>query len=135
MWVFLITISLMFTGSVIAIKLKNPHTIASFDDADLDPLVDVTVTIELQQIRSLEKRGIRNFALDRIDKFSDPDFFVKVFINNVEFTSTVWHNTLFISNPEWSATLNVPDEEEFVNIKIQLWDWNPIRKKICLGII
>ena len=131
LWAFLITISLMLTSSAIAIKLKNPPTTVSFDDTDLDPLVDVVVTVELQQIRSLEKRGVSNFAIDKIDKFSDPDFFVKVFINDLEFVSTVWHNTKYISNPEWSATLNVPDEEEFVNIKIQLWDWNPGINRLC----
>ncbi|UCF12110.1 MAG: hypothetical protein JSW06_08715 [Thermoplasmatales archaeon] len=131
MWVFLITISLLFSSSAIAIKLKNSPTEARFDNTDLDPLIDVVVTFELQQIRSLEKRGIRYFIIDKIDKFSDPDFFVKVFINDNEFLSTVWHNTKYISNPEWSATLNVPDEEEFVNIKIQLWDWNPGINRLC----
>ena len=93
LWAFLITISLVFTTSAIAIKLKNPSATASLDETDLDPLVDVAVTFELRQIRSLEKRDVRYFAIDKIDKFSDPDFYVKVFINDLEFVSTIWDNT------------------------------------------
>ncbi len=50
------------------------------------------------------------------------NFYVKVFINDVEFESDVWENTKYIYNSGWNATLNVPDEEEFVNIRIQLWN-------------
>jgi len=50
------------------------------------------------------------------------NFYVKVFVNDVEFESDVWENTKYIYDSGWSATLNVPDEEEFVNIRIQLWN-------------
>ena len=43
----------------------------------------------------------------------------------------MWENTKIVTNPEWAVTLNVPNEEEFVDIKIQLWDWNPGVNKIC----
>ena len=42
---------------------------------DFDPLVDINITVEIQCIR----------ALKQIDELSDPDFFIKVFINNIEF--------------------------------------------------
>ena len=87
---------------------------------DFDPLVDIIVTFDVLVIR----------ALDKIDKLSDPDFFVKVFINNEEFISHTWDNTNYLYNC-WSVTKNVPDEEEFVDIKIQLWDWNKNNNKIC----
>lgn len=89
---------------------------------DFDPLVDVTVTVEIIKIRSLEKEDIQLFFEEVIDENSDPDFYVKVFINNQEFVSEVWSNTRYIYDPQWSATLNVADDEEFVDIKIQLWD-------------
>ena len=90
---------------------------------DLDPLVDVTVTVDIIKIRSLEKDDIQLFFEEIIDNNSDPDFYVKVLINNQEFVSEVWGNTRYIYDPQWSATLNVADYEEFVDIKIQLWDF------------
>lgn len=127
----IITIFLLLTTTVNAKNIQDQSLLKSNDTTSLDPLVDVAVTFELKQIRSLEKRDISKKIIDKIDKFSDPDFFVKVIINNHEFVSPVWKNTKVVSNPEWSVTLNVPNEEEFVDIKIQLWDWNPGVNKIC----
>ena len=93
-------------------------------DEDCDPLVDISVTVELKKIRSLETDTFLGLPVDKIDVASDPDFYVKVFINGQEFISPVWENQKYVYNPEWSATLNVPDEVEFVNITIQLWDAN-----------
>jgi hypothetical protein len=100
-------------------------------ESDFDPLVDVTVTVEIQKIRSLEKFDTQIPTIEKIDWFSDPDFYVKVFINDEEFTSPIWRNTKYVYDPQWSATLSVPDDEEFVDIKIQLWDWNIGRDKLC----
>lgn len=100
-------------------------------DADLDPLIDISVTVEIQQIRSLEKRDSKTKTVERIDLFSDPDFYVKVFINEEEFVSPIWHNTKYVYDPQWNATLNVPDNIENVDIKIQLWDWELLGDKIC----
>lgn len=79
---------------------------------DFDPLVDVNVTVELLSIR----------ALYEIDDSSKADFFVKVFINEQEFVSDIWHNTNYIYEPNFSATLDVPDDEEIVTVEIQLWE-------------
>jgi len=66
------------------------------------------------------------------NKFSDkitinedndaPSMYVKVYINDVEFVSYSWNNNFYIYKPGWTATLNVPDDQEFVDIKIQVWD-------------
>jgi len=101
------------------------------NESDLDPLVNVEVTVEIQKIRSLEKEDLQVHAKEKIDRYSDPDFFVKIFINDVEFRSEVWRNTKYIYDLHWSATLDVPDDEEFVNITIQLWDWNLGLNKLC----
>jgi hypothetical protein len=99
---------------------------------DLDPLVDLEVTVEIQAIRSLEKFEYPNLkTLEIIDWFGDPDFFVKVYINDQEFVSDIWHDTKYVYNPNFSPTLDVPDEEEFVNIKIQLYDWNSFGDRQC----
>ena len=94
------------------------------NNSDIDPLVDIEVTVEIQKIRSLEKEDKQLYFEEIIDENSDPDFYLKIMINDNEFVSNIWHNTKYIYNPEWSATLNVPDNEEIVNIKIQLWDSN-----------
>jgi len=62
----------------------------SLDLTDIDPLVDLSVTVEIKQIRSLEKTDSGIFPIDKIDLFSDPDFYVNVTINDEEFTSNVW---------------------------------------------
>jgi len=105
------------------IKQINGNQTTNVDE-DLDPLVDIIVTVEIQKIRSLEKNDRQLFSREKIDPFSDPDFYVKVFINDVEFESPIWRNTKYVYDPQWSATLNVPDDQENVSIKIQLWDWN-----------
>ena len=87
---------------------------------DLDPLIDLEITFEIIAIR----------VLDIIDDVSDPDFFVKVFINNKEFISPIWNDTSYLYNC-WSITNNVPDELEIVNITIQLWDWNHDENNLC----
>jgi len=60
---------------VVASKINN------FGD-DLDPLVDISLTVDVLAIR----------ALDKIERRSDPDFFVNVIINDEEFTSPTWND-------------------------------------------
>ncbi|GAG34643.1 unnamed protein product, partial [marine sediment metagenome] len=98
---------------------------------DFDPLVDIEVTVEIQKIRSFDKYDKQVHRREYIDRTSDPDFYVKVFINDVEFSSDVWEDTKYIYDPQFSPTFNVPDDEEFVEIKIQLWDWNSDGDNLC----
>ena len=110
--------------------IVNSSKVSSTID-DLDPLVDVTVTVEIQAIRFLEDSTVEVSSINIIKNLlnrktaitsSEPSLYVKVFINDEEFTSNIWTNNRYIYNPDWSATLNVPDESEFVDIKIQLWE-------------
>lgn len=103
------------------IRAKNLEKITTPLFADLDPLVDIHVTVTIKEIR----------ALDEIDPHSEPDFSVTVFINEDQYTSPVWKNQKYISNPQWSCTNNVPDEGEFVWISIQLMDSNIGLDTIC----
>ena len=112
---------------LIAIFLLSSTTVyAGFkinkQNEDFDPLDDVEITVEIQKIRSHEKSDRQIFFKEYIDKNTAPDFYVKVFINDVEFQSETWSNTKYIHEPDWSATLNVPDDVETVDVKIQLWD-------------
>jgi hypothetical protein len=123
----IVATSLIFTATVSPVKSKSLPS-----QTDFDPLTDeIEVTVEIQKIRSLEKFDHQIPVIEKIDWFSAPDFYVKVFINEVEFTSDVWHNTKYVYDPQWSASLVVPDDEEFVDIKIQLWDWNFGRDRLC----
>ncbi len=82
---------------------------------DFDPLVEnIIVTVTIKEIR----------ALKTIDILSDPDFYLKVKINDKEFISTVWQNMKYVENPNWTASYEVPKDNEFVDITIALWDKN-----------
>lgn len=98
---------------------------------DFDPLVDLTVTFEVLKIRSLEKVDNHLNIREYIDRYSDPDFYLKVWIDNELFESPIWRNTRYVYEPDWIVTVNVPDDEEWVNVKIQLWDWNLGRDQKC----
>ena len=99
---------------------SSQNTQQSSSVEDIDPLVDLEVTVTIKEIRALKK----------MDNFGQADFFVVVYINDEKFRSKIWFNKNFINEP-WSATLNVPDEEENVSIKIQLWDFNAGLPKLC----
>jgi len=108
-------------------NLTIPNTIGD----DYDPLVNTIVTVEIKKIRSLVTDTFIAPPLDKIDQLSDPDFYVKVFINEEEFVSPTWNNQKYVYDPQWSATLDVPDDVEVVNITIQLWDEGLIVDKRC----
>ncbi len=88
---------------------------------DIDPTVDLKISVKIKEIR----------AFDKIEKFSDPDFYVKVIINDEEITSNIWRNKIHVSD-EWSTPfIDVPDENEWVNVTIQLWDSDLVLDKLC----
>ena len=114
-------------ASVQSHKLKTNYT-------DFDPLVDISVTVKIKAIRLLEEdleasatNKIQTFLVNRIFKrafFSvdEPSFYVKVIINQEKFISDVYSKDKYIYDLGWTAELNVPDDQEIVSIKIQLWD-------------
>ncbi len=90
-------------------------------DIDFDPLLNVVVTVEIKELR----------ALDPIDRLSDPDLYVKVYINDQEYISPVWQDTVHVTSPDWSATSDVPDDKENVTVRIEVWDKNVGLDKQC----
>lgn len=126
----IISIPTVFSSSTIITYPGNKISELSVLD-DLDPLVDVSITVEIQKIRSLEKNDMQIPATERIDLIGNPDFYVRVIINEEEFTSPIWHNTKYVYDPDWFVTVDVPDDEEFVDITIQLWDWNQNGDTLC----
>jgi hypothetical protein len=101
--------------------IKNNDFILTSDESDdIDPLVDLSIKITIKEIR----------ALDKIDLLSDPDFYVKVFVESEMKESPVWHNQKYVDE-EWTAEFDVPDDQANINVTIQLWDWNPFVHKLC----
>jgi hypothetical protein len=126
--------------SVSSLKIKNNI------ETDFDPLVDVEVSFVVEGIRYLEDdeqqvarpklplalaKNIGYFPLFKTIFFESdpPSMYVKVFINDVEYVSSEWANTFHVDKPGWTARLNVPDDEEFVDIRVQVW--NNKNDKIC----
>lgn len=106
---------LLLTLSTITTTQSIPSTTL----ADFDPLVDIAVTVEIQKIRLLAIQELHTFPKSATTP--TPNFYVTVIINDVEFVSNVWPEMKYITNPDWSITTDVPDDQEFVTITIQLW--------------
>lgn len=107
---------------ILFVLLTSGLTFVKAEDfEDFDPLVDIVVSVNIDSIRCLE---------DGIDINSDPDFFVKVKINEEVFTSPVWENSCYLYDLGWSASLNVPDNYPYVDVVIELWD-KDTNNQIC----
>ncbi|MBN2599885.1 MAG: hypothetical protein JXA75_05030 [Candidatus Thermoplasmatota archaeon] len=91
---------------------------------DFDPLSDIQVTFSLKTIRSLERTQHLTQTIKTIDQTSEPDFYVIVTINDENFKSPVWRNARFLYNVNWTVTADVPDDQELVTLRIQLFDKN-----------
>jgi len=87
---------------------------------DLDPLVDISISVDIQAIR----------ALDEIDSDSNPDFYIKLFINGEEHISPIWDDQIYLYDC-WTFSQDVDDTIEFVDISVELWDKDTIEDKIC----
>jgi hypothetical protein len=114
-YIILIIAALLVSTNTMVTSTSTPTS----THTDFDPLVDISVTVEIKMIRFLAINELQTFPKNEGN--SSPNFYVKVFINEVGFTSDVWNNTKYISDPHWNATLNVPDDVENVTITIQLW--------------
>jgi hypothetical protein len=117
--------TLIFPVAALSQMTNSTEYIVSFTDTyftvpfvdDYDPLVEqIIVTVTMQEIRTL----------DTMDLLSDPDFYVKVSINNNTFKSPVWRGMKYVEEPNWSTSCEVPKDAEFVDIVIELWDSNPL---------
>jgi hypothetical protein len=98
--------------------INNEHM--QIDLVDYDPLVDINITVDILAIR----------ALDKIDPCSVPDFFVKIFINDAEFTSPIWNDTSYLYNC-FTVNADVPDGDKSVDVIIQLWEYDGDENKLC----
>ena len=116
-----IIIIIVFLLSSFSLVQAQPQLVNTGKD-DFDPLVDLEVSVTIHSIRSLEKHDKQLHKREFIDRITAPDFYLKVFINGQEFTSETWENTKYLYDIDWTATIDIPDDEEIVDIAIQLWD-------------
>jgi len=135
--ILIVASTLLFSSNVFAQSIKTSSSrevvsnkpfakIIASDDPEIDdyaPGVDAYLTVTIKKVR----------ALDKIDLFSDPDFYVKVYINDKLFQSDVIKNKRYIYGIPyvWQFTDDIPDEERFVKVRIELWDWNPGKDTLC----
>ncbi len=115
LYIIIVLAVLLLPTTTLGISTKVPAN----SHADFDPLVDIAVTVDIQAIRYLAIDDLQTFPKNTGN--NTPNLFLKVFINDQEFTSPVWNNQKYIYNPGWNATLNVPDDVENVTITFQLW--------------
>jgi len=111
--IYLIIATLILTPITATVTTSNP--------IDYDPLVNIKVTVEINSIRALEK----------LDELSEADFYVKITINEEEYTSPTYLNSDYLYNLPWTFTVDVPDGDLEVDIKIQLWDQDNPTDTLC----
>jgi hypothetical protein len=123
----LLIILLLISITTNANKISNKksdiiiyHFNQSSLEGDLDPNVNIKIKVTIKEIR----------AFDELDKRSEADFYVKVFINDEKFISPVWRNRNVVYD-HWEVELDVPDDEELVDIVIQLWEKDLGRDTLC----
>ena len=88
---------------------------------DFDPLMDVIVTVKINEVRFLEDNNLEE----------DTTFYIVVTINNEIFKSKIWNDTRYLYGINWTVSLNVPDDNEYVSIILQLWDCSNGTDKLC----
>ncbi|MDG6228379.1 MAG: hypothetical protein QCH96_00260, partial [Candidatus Thermoplasmatota archaeon] len=110
---FIILISAV---GIVAHPMDGPIT------EDFEELEDIEVTVSILTIRSLEKAD-RHLGFEKIiDETSDPDFYVKIWVDDEVFVSDTRWNTKYLYDVTWSASKLVSPNETELPIRIQLWD-------------
>ena len=103
--------------------ILNGQKIQKFVDEDIDPNTNLKITVSITEVR----------ALDDFEKIGGPDFYFKIFIEDEMFESNVWNNQKYLYGDPYlfQATADIPDNQEFVNVTIQLWDKQLGLDRLC----
>ena len=112
----------MLGCSLIALLLIPPVSSITEEEIDFDPLIDLSITIDILKVRSLEHDDPQLHFKEIIDEHSDPDFYIKVIVDDQEFSSELFWNMKYLYDRPFSVIVDVPDNLEYVPVTIQLWD-------------
>jgi len=131
MLTMLVTLLMVFSTTTLRTNAQSPIVPLDEGANDFNPFGNETVTVTINAIRSLEKNDIQIPSIKKINWVGKPNFYVKVFINDVEFTSQIWKRMKYVYEPNWSATLDVSDTQEMVQVRIELWDQSLVGNRQC----
>jgi len=108
LWIMLLIFVSFSPAIAIKTTTRNLNENIFIKNDDFDPLVDIFVTFEMKSVRTLEDHLC--------------NFWFKIIINENEFESQVWKKSRSLYDLDWTATVDVPDDVEEVEIKIKLFD-------------
>ena len=118
--IFLIFLFIASNSNAMKISKNFEKKVYNSLIGDIDPTIDIELIFTVQKIR----------AFDQLDKYSDPDFYVKLIIDEQEYMSPVWENQKVVKQ-EWQQNINIPDNQENVYILLQLWEKDPGKDTLC----
>jgi len=83
---------------------------------------ELTVTVTIETIRSLEKTDKQVHFEKFFYSSSNPDFYIKIWIDDDFFVSDIFWNTKYLYDINFQATVDIPADTYDLPITIQLWE-------------
>jgi hypothetical protein len=127
--------NILILFSIMLMLLPNTilaHQTIHSNREDYDPLVDIEVTVTINTIRWLEEKLLStkslispvnvlftHFNRPQPTPLEDFSLYTIININDQNYESPLWDDP-YIYYPDWSATHNIPDDQEEVTITINL---------------
>lgn len=81
-----------------------------------------TVTVTINTIRSLEKSDLQFWFEKIFDENSDPDFYLKIWIDDEFFVSKTYWNTKYLYDLNYQVSTKIDPNTYNVPITIQVWE-------------
>ncbi len=81
-----------------------------------------TVTVTINTIRSLEKSDLQFWFEKIFDENSDPDFYLKIWIDDELFVSKTYWNTKYLYDLNYQVSKKIDPNTYNVPITIQVWE-------------
>jgi len=109
----LVAIDKDLTPTIYLLAIYAEPSVKTMDTkTDWDPTVDIKVTVNIKRLK----------CYDSVDWGTAADMYVKVYIYDTWKKSSVFHKNDNDVSPNWHCEINVPDNQENIPIKIQVWD-------------
>jgi len=121
--------TLLISSNAIALNIKNNNKNIIEKKYDIENKNGFFSSLDIDYKIVFTVKEIR--AFDKIDLFNDPDFYVVIYVNDDRYQSPCWNNQKYVIE-DWSTDpIDVPDDDNEIKIKIQLWDKNIGKDKLC----